>query len=191
MLEVGIVVFNKVEELDFIGPFETISYLNKLHPNAVTVKLVAESLNPVRAFNGLNFIPDATFCCEHQYDIVIVPGGAGRKQAMFNKSILDFIKRQAPQAKYICSVCTGAFILAETGLVDGLTATTHYTALEELAANYKNITVLPKRVIKNDKYWFAAGISSGIDLSLELIKEIFSEKDQMEIAQRLEYTPQI
>ena len=112
MISVGILVFPNVEELDFVGPFEVLSYVNKIQPASTKVCLVAETRGPIRAFNGLKFIPDYTLTTCLRLDVLIIPGGQGRHVAMHNPHIKDFILQQAQQAKYLASVCTGAFLLA-------------------------------------------------------------------------------
>jgi cyclohexyl-isocyanide hydratase len=192
MVKLGILVFNGVEELDFVGPFETLSYINKILPGRVDVKIIAKELSLVKAYNGLRFMPNDTIYSDIAYDILIIPGGQGRHEAMFDKDILEFISNQFNNLNYLCSVCTGSFIVAQAIENISLNATTHYTALEEMAERYPHINVVSKRVVKNKtspKIWFAAGISSGIDLSLDLIEELFSKEHREQIAKRLEYPP--
>lgn len=183
-MKIGMIVYPKVEELDFVGPFETLS-----HMEDQKIDLISITLTPIKAYNGLRVVPDSTFSDDTKYDILLVPGGEGRKKAMKDPTLLSFIKDQAEHLKYLSSVCTGAFILAEAGLLDGLKATTHHSALEELE-HYRKIEVVEERVVKNDtspKIWTASGISSGIDLSLELISELCGKKKAIEAADRMEY----
>ncbi len=189
MINIGILLFPDVEELDFVGPYETISYINKLHPNSAIVELVAKDLKPVRAYNGLRVLPDAVISTEKCYDVLVIPGGQGRHQAMFDPEIINYVKRHAAHNAMLCSVCTGAFILGEAGLLVDLEATTHYTAIDELRQRYPRTCVVKKRVVQNGRIWLAAGISSGIDLSLQLISHLFSPEDSVLIAERLEYRP--
>ncbi len=183
-MKIGMIVYPKVEELDFVGPFETLSHMEEQK-----IDLISNTLTPIKAYNGMKVVPDSTFSDETKYDILLVPGGEGRKKAMKDPTLLSFIEEQAEHLKYLCSVCTGAFILAEAGLLDGLKATTHHSALEELE-HYRKIEVVEERVVKNDtspKIWTASGISSGIDLSFELISELCGKKKAKEAADRMEY----
>lgn len=189
MIKIGILLFENAEELDFVGPFETLAYINKLHPGSASVSLLAKTDAPVRAFNGLRVLPDQVISAETIYDVLIIPGGNGRHQAMFDPVYLDLIKRHASAGAVICSVCTGAFLLGEAGLLDGLRVTTHYTALDELRERYPIADVTGRRVERNGRIWLAAGISSGIDLSLQLLADLFSQEDSDLIARRLEYVP--
>lgn len=181
----AIVVYPQVEELDFIGPYETLS-----HSDPIEIDILSKSLAPVKGYNGLRFLPDKTFSDADKYDILIIPGGHGRKKAMRDEEVLNFIEEQMKDVSYLCSVCTGAFLLAEIGILDGLKATTHHSALDELRKSYPTVEVLEERIIKNDtepKIWCAAGISSGIDLSLELLAELFGEESARKAAERMEY----
>ena len=112
MLTIGILIFPDAEELDFVGPFEVLSFVNKVRPDSSRVLFVAETADPVRAYNGMRVLPDTTLSACPQLDILVIPGGQGRRQAMKNPAILDFIKRQEPLASHITSVCTGSFLLA-------------------------------------------------------------------------------
>ncbi|MBP2636797.1 MAG: inhA [Firmicutes bacterium] len=116
MVTISILIFPQVEELDFVGPFEVLSYVNKIQPNSTKVLLIAETVNPVRAFNGMRIIPDAPLQDCPTLDIMVATGGKGRLEAMKNPAIKEFIQKQMSTAKYVTSVCTGAFLLAEAGL---------------------------------------------------------------------------
>lgn len=185
MLTIGVLLFPQVEELDFVGPFEVLSYINKIQPASTKVMLIAESAEPVEAFNGMRVIPDVTLANCPQMDILVVPGGKGRYTAMKNTAIQEFIQLQAQKAKYITSVCTGAFLLAEAGLLENKKATTYHTAFAELAAY--SVQVLPQKVVREDNIVTAAGVSSGIELGLYLLKEEFGVALAQEVADKIEY----
>ena len=185
MLTVGVLLFPQVEELDFVGPFEVLSYINKIKPASTKVLLIAESAGPVEAFNGMKIIPDVTMANCPQLDILVAPGGKGRYAAMKNTAIKEFIQQQAQKAKYITSVCTGAFLLAEAGLLKNKKATTYHTALAELAAY--SVDVLPQKVVRENNIITAAGVSSGIELGLYLLKEEFGAAVAQEVADKIEY----
>lgn len=184
-LQVGIVLFPQVEELDFIGPFETINYANKIRPNSIQVHLVAERNEPLQAFNGLRLLPDFTLAQCPKLDIVIAPGGKGRFAAMKNPVIQEFLRRQATQARYMTSVCTGAFLLAEAGLLQGKWATTYHTAMEELAAY--GVKTEASKVVQDGKVITAGGVSSGLELGLYLLQLCFDLELAREVARKIEY----
>lgn len=185
MLTVGILLFPQVEELDFVGPFEILSYINKIRPESTKVLLIAEMAEPVEAFNGMKIIPDVTMEECPQLDILVVPGGKGRYAAMKNTAIKEFIQQQAQKAKYITSVCTGAFLLAEAGLLKNKKATTYHTAFAELAAY--SVEVLPQKVVRAGNIITAAGVSSGIELGLYILREEFGAAVAQEAADNIEY----
>ena len=183
-----IVVFPGVEELDFIGPYEVLCYTNKVREGSLRVCLASAEGGMVRAFNGLRFATDCSFEQCPQADILVIPGGKGRLAAMRDAALLDFIRSQAAGAQWVASVCTGAFILAEAGLLHGKSATTHHAALEELAG-YADITVLDRKVVRDGNILCGAGVSSGIDLSLEILRCAFDHDMVQRVAAGIEYAP--
>lgn len=185
MITIGILIFPEVEELDFVAPFEVLSYVNKIQPNSTNIMLVAETLNPIRAFNGMRIIPDVSIHECPVLDILVIPGGKGRLAAMHNIAIINFIKEQNKTAKYITSVCTGAFLLAEAGLLTGKQATTYHTAFAELETY--SVTVIPSKVIQDGNIITAGGVSSGLELGFYLLKKLFGSSISQEAAQKIEY----
>lgn len=186
-MKIGVLIFDGVEELDFVGPWEVLSYANKLRPGAHEMLLVGTA-SPVRACNGLRVLPDVTIADCPQLDILVAPGGKGRLREMHNPSTLSFIRSQYPDLRYLASVCTGAFLLAEAGLLDGREATTHFTALEELRT-YQNIKVVSERVVHTANVICAAGVSSGLDLGLYLLKELYGQALADQVARNIQYQP--
>lgn len=185
MLTIGILIFHQVEELDFVGPFEVLSYVNKIQPDSTKVLLVAETIDPIRAFNGMRILPDVTLETCPPLDIVIIPGGKGRMAAMKNSTIKEFIQRQLKTAKYAASVCTGAFILAEAGLLAGKKATTYHTAFDELASY--SVQVISAKVVQDGNIITSGGVSSGLELGFYLLKNLFSSSIAQEVADKIEY----
>lgn len=185
MVKIGVLLFPQVEELDFVGPFEVLSHVNKIQPDSTTVLLVAESAEPLRAYNGMQIIPDTTIANCPALDILVVPGGKGRLTAMKNAVIQEFIQKQLPTANYITSVCTGAFLLAEAGLLNGKKATTYHAAFTELASY--SVQVLPQKIVHDGKIITAGGVSSGIELGFYLLKQLFGLQLAQEVAQSIEY----
>ena len=186
MLTVGILIFPQVEELDFVGPFEVLSYVNKVKPESTKVVLIAESIEPVCAFNGMRVLPDRTLQDCPSLDILVVPGGKGRFIAMKNLAIKEFIQKQMITAKYVTSVCTGAFLLAEAGVLTGKKATTYHTAFEELESY--SVQVLSRKVVQDGKIITAGGVSSGLELGFYLLKQLFGLSLAREVAEKIEYT---
>lgn len=184
-MKVGIFIFDDVEELDFVGPWEVLSGVNKIVPGRLQMMTVGTG-SPIRASNGLRVLPDVLINDCPQLDILLVPGGAGQRLQQQNEQTLDFIRNQYPGLRYLTSVCTGSFILAEAGLLDGKVTTTHRSALKELA-QYENIEVLPERLTRADNIICAAGVSAGMDLALYLIEEIYDVQTAESVAAHIEY----
>lgn len=185
MLTVGVLIFPDAEELDFVGPFEVLSFINKVRPSSTKVLFVAETTDPVRAYNGMRVLPDIALTDCPQLDILVIPGGQGRRLAMKSPAILDFIRRQEPQARYITSVCTGSFLLAEAGLLSGKKATTYHEYYDDLAAY--SIEVVQDKVVPQGKIITAGGVSSGIELGFYLLRELFGAETAQQVARKIEY----
>jgi cyclohexyl-isocyanide hydratase len=186
MITIGILIFPQVEELDFVGPFEVLSYANKLQADSTKVLIVAENLQPVQAFNGLKIIPDTDFAGCPPLDILVVPGGKGRMKTMHDPIVRDFVLCQAKNARYVTSVCTGAFILAEAGLLHGRSATTYFTALPELAG-YPAIKAEKAKVVQDGNVITSAGVSSGLELGFYVLTLLFGSDFAQEVANKIEY----
>lgn len=186
MITIGILIFPDVEELDFVGPFEVLSYINKIRPDSTRVLLVAETEDAVRAFNGMRVLPDATLETCPELDILVAPGGKGRIRAMKNGNLIRFIQRQASHARYIASVCTGAFLLAEAGMLNGVKATTYHECFNELSGY--GVDVVSGKVIRQGNILTAGGVSSGIELGLYLLRDLYGAETAQKVADKIEYS---
>jgi len=182
---VGILLFEDVEELDFAGPWEVFGIASQLK-NLVALSLSKDG-KPVQCRYGLKVQPDHNFANCPRLDLLIVPGGRGaREKARFDVETIEFIKDHASRGM-IASVCTGAVVLAEAGLLDGKRATTHAHQFD-LLRKYPRV-----RVVENERFIFegnvatSAGISAGIDLSLELLRRKYGEELVREIVDVMEY----
>lgn len=185
LINIGILIFEKIEELDFVGPFEVLSYVNKLKPEGTNVWLVSDQEQIIRGYNGLRFFADYNIDNSPHLDVLVVPGGQGRKIAQQNEKILNFIKARYSELKYLCSVCTGALIIGATGLLKGKSATTYHTAFDELSE--MGIIVKKSKVVQDGKFISGAGVSSGIDVALYLISKLFDQATAQQVAARIEY----
>jgi len=185
VINAGILVFDNLEELDFIGPFEVLSYVNKIKPDSLNVWLISADEKNIQGYNGLRFIADYTIDDCPPLDVLVVPGGQGRKTAMKNTKILNFIQSRYNELKYLSSVCTGSFIIAAAGLLKDRHATTYHTALDELSG--MGVIVEKSKVVQDGKIITGAGVSSGIDVGLYLISKLFDEATAQETADKIEY----
>ena len=188
---VGILLFNEVEVLDFTGPFEVFSiasYLN-YQQKSFTVNTVAQTTDLIMARNGLKVQPDYDFNNSPHFDILIVPGGYGAEEIEIqNKTLIQWIQDRARECDIIASVCTGSFLLAEAGLLDGKRATTHWMDIDRLEREYRTIVV--KRGIKfvdENAVITSGGISAGINMSFYLLKKLVGEEIAVATAKRMEY----
>ena len=186
---VAIVLFEDIEVLDFTGPFEVFTLTDELHDHALfDVYTVAEINQPIRAKNGLSINPDFCFGDCPTPHILIVPGGRGTRSLIKNDRILAWILQASKKAELVLSVCTGSLVLARTGMLDGLEATTHKNALGELAALAPQIKVRgDKRFIDTGKIVTSGGISTGIDMSLYIVEKLLGEEYAAETATYMAY----
>ena len=184
-----IVIFDEVEVLDFCGPFEVFSTTGGRQGLApFEVCTVAEDGERITARGGLSVNPAYSFENCPRPDILLMPGGMGTRREMNNPEMLDWLIRNAKGAELILSVCSGALVLAKAGLLNGLSATTHHCALDELRAINSNIAVdSEKRFIDNGRVIVSAGISAGIDMSLHVVARLLGKEQALETARYMEY----
>lgn len=186
--KLGILIYDDVQPMDFIGPWEVFSFWkNTLHA-ALDMYLISENGSEVRCVDDITVKAHCDFNTAPQLDYFIVPGGKGRLQQVNNEKLIAFIQQQAKTSQYILSVCTGMFLLYQAGLLDGLSVTTYWRALPEVTA-LKNVKIEGERVAKNKRIWMSGGISSGIDLALELIAEVAGKETAGKVQLLFEYFP--
>ncbi|OJZ72004.1 thiamine biosynthesis protein ThiJ [Mycobacterium paraffinicum] len=186
MTLVAIPLFPRVTALDAVGPYEVLQRVP-----SVEVVFVGHRRGEVRTENGM-----LGLCCDARFDevaapdVVLVPGGIGTRRLIHDETIRTWLQAVHPGTTFTTSVCTGALLLAAAGLLEGLTATTHWRAndlLNELGAHYvpeRVVEHLPQRIIT------AAGVSSGIDMALRLV-ELLVDRQAAQAAQlMIEYDPQ-
>src|SRR5215472_12499745 len=181
--KIGFVIFPELTQLDFTGPQQVLARL----PNSA-IHIIAKSATPVPSESGLGLVPTHTFENCPQLDLICVPGGsAGVVRAMGDAELIDFVRRQSMTAKYVTSVCTGAFILGVAGLLKGRRATTHWAFTELLplvGATYEKA-----RIVKDGNVITAGGVTSGIDFGLSVVAEIADETVAQTIQLGIEYDP--
>jgi cyclohexyl-isocyanide hydratase len=184
LFNVGFVIFPDLTQLDFTGPQQVLARL----PESA-MHIVAKSAKPVPSDSGLSLVPTHTFENCPRLDLICVPGGAGGVvHAMGDHETIEFVQRQSSSAKYVTSVCTGAFILGVAGLLRGRRATTHwaFTGLLPLVGAIHE----KARVVKDGNVITAGGVTSGIDFGLRVVADIAGEAVAQEIQLSLEYDPQ-
>jgi transcriptional regulator GlxA family with amidase domain len=191
-MDIGILVFEDVEELDFAGPWEVLGVWAEDHPeDGVRLQLVGEGPGPVRCRKGLRVVPDITLHEADALDLIVVPGGQGARQAAASEEILTWVRGHAARGALVTSVCTGALILAAAGLLDGRAATTHWSAYDELRSYGRDIDVRPDaRFVDEDQVVTAAGISAGIDMALHLVARLQSPERARDVRREMQYEPE-
>ncbi|MDA0856896.1 MAG: DJ-1/PfpI family protein [Proteobacteria bacterium] len=186
-MNIGIYIYDQAEVLDFSGPFEVFSVANRLAKLDWNIWLVGASENLVEARGAFKVIPDYSIQNVPALDLLIVVGGVHLEE-VHKMEVIDWIRETTEKVQVIASICTGAFLLAETGLLDGLEVTTHWEDIPDLQRNYPNVQVREGvRWIEQGKLFTAAGISAGIDLSLELVSKFAGEELAERTAQQMEY----
>jgi len=185
---VAILIFDEVEVLDFCGPFEVFGVTGRTAESTpFNVYTVAEK-SPILTRNGLSVNPTYTLDNCLQPNILLVPGGFGTRREINNTRIITWIKEQFPKVELMLSVCTGAMLLGKAGLLDGLSATTHFLAEEELRAVAPKTTIcLSERYVDNGKVITSAGISAGIDMALYTVGRLLGGDVATETARRMQY----
>ncbi|MGA8138660.1 MULTISPECIES: isonitrile hydratase [Pseudomonas] len=181
-LHIGFLLFPKVQQLDLTGPYDVLFSL----PDA-RIHLIWKDLAPVTSSTGLVFTPTTTFEDCPPLDVICIPGGAGVGPLMEDAETLSFIVRQAAQARYITSVCTGSLVLGAAGLLQGRKATTHW-AYHDLLAPLGAIPV-KDRVVRDGNLLTGGGITAGIDFALTLVAELVGAQEAQAIQLQLEYAP--
>jgi transcriptional regulator GlxA family with amidase domain len=184
----GILVFDDVEELDFVGPWEMLRMWSLYADGPANCLLVAEQAAPVRCAKGLSVNPQISFQACPPLDVLLVPGGQGTRAQVENPVLLDFVRRQAAGCSMVMSVCTGAFVLHAAGLLSGKSATTHWAALKRLR-ELGDVTVLEQRHVRDGKVWSSAGVSAGIDMMLAYIASVAGDDTAGKVQFGAEYYP--
>ena len=188
-MQVQVLLFDDVEVLDFAGPFEVFGVTGlRTGPAPFQVRTVALTMAPIRARGGLEIQPASSIDDDGPCDVLVLPGGFGTRREMHNAALLEWIRRRAEHATVVLSICTGALLLARAGLLDGLDATTHHVAFDELAAAGPTARVLRgKRIVDNGRIVTSAGISAGIDASLHVVAKLLGHDVAAETAAYMEY----
>jgi cyclohexyl-isocyanide hydratase len=181
-LEIGILVFPDVQQLDLTGPYEVFASL----PEA-KVHLIWKDRAAITSATGLVLGPTMTFSECPALDVLCVPGGGGVNALLQDKEVLGFLRTQAKRARYVTSVCTGSLVLGAAGLLKGYRAATHWTAMDFLSA----FGAIPTktRVCVDRNRVTGGGVTAGIDFALTLVSLLHDQKTAEAIQLRLEYNP--
>jgi cyclohexyl-isocyanide hydratase len=181
-LQIGLLVFPKVTQLDLTGPLQVFSSVP-----GVKVHLIWKRIEPVPSDSVLTLTPTVTFADCPQLDVICVPGGAGSDDMVNDEEMLDFLRSQAKAAKYITSACTGSLVLGAAGLLRGYRAATHWSAMEFLEPF--GATPTKTRVCVDRNRVTGGGVTAGIDFALTLVSLLIDRRTAEAIQLRLEYNP--
>ncbi|MBL8775523.1 MAG: DJ-1/PfpI family protein [Acidimicrobiales bacterium] len=185
-MQIAIPLFAQFTALDGIGPYEVLQRIPEFD-----ITFVGHERGEVRSENGfLGVTVDATFEELPEPDVVVFPGGVGTRPLVHDERVLDWVRHAHQTTRFTTSVCTGSLVLAAAGLLDGLTATTHWSVLEELRSLGAEPT--SDRVVEHldQRLITAAGVSSGIDMALRLVELLVDDTAAKAAQLMIEYDPQ-
>jgi len=193
-VNLGIFLFPDIEVLDFAGPYEVFTTatrvatrLNPKQPPLFNVFSVAETLSPVAARAGLRFVPDFIMGQHPTLDLLIIPGGVVSAE-MKKTDVIDWIKTSAASASITASVCTGAFLLAQAGVITTQQVATHWEDIADLQQAFPALKVLSgQRWVDEGAVITSAGISAGIDMSLHLVARYYGMPLALRTARQMEF----
>jgi transcriptional regulator GlxA family with amidase domain len=170
--KVVIVGFPGVQAMDVVGPFDVFTGASLLVSGAYEVSLVSVGGQSVATGTGLEFVARPLPGPDEAVDIVLLPGGAGTDAARADDQLMAWLTAIMPNARRVVSVCTGAFLAAEAGLLDGCKATTHWAFARRMQEQFPRVDVDPEPIFvrSSEKVWTAAGVAAGIDLALSLVE---------------------
>lgn len=182
-LQIGLLLFPDVTQLDLTGPWEVFA-----RTPGVECHLIWKDLQPVRSDRGLSILPTTSFADCPPLDVICVPGGPGQIALMSDDVTLKFLRQQADQAKWVTSVCTGSLVLGAAGLLKGYRATSHWSSIDQLAL--LGAEPVSQRVVRDRNRISGAGVTSGIDFALTLVAEIAGDAVGKAVQLQMEYDPE-
>ena len=189
--KIGFLLFDQFNGQDLIGPLEAFHSVSEVTESPYQCVFIGPEAGPYRSEAGLTMLADLALTDvnlseTHQLDTLIIPGGAGSRNPKVQSALCPWLHQVSPAIRRIASVCTGAFILAQSGLLDGLPATTHWAFVDELSKRYPNIQLQANELfVDNGHIATSAGITSGIDLSLKLIENDLGSDIASQVARYL------
>lgn len=189
MTTYGLLLFDKAEELDFVGPWEVFTSSAMIRAQGDTTMLIAERRDPVRCNKGMRVLPDHTFDDHPPLDVLLVPGGNGTRTEVTNPVLIEWIRKASTQVAWTTSVCTGALLLHEAGAAHGRRVATHH-AFEDTLQARGNITVVrDARYVVDGHVVTSQGVSAGIDMALWLIGQLHGRDHARAVRRYIQYEP--
>jgi transcriptional regulator GlxA family with amidase domain len=185
---VAILIFDDVEVLDFAGPFEVFNVAGEVVEPSPFYTYTVGLKSPIKARGQLSINPHYTVENCPRPDILLIPGGDGRRVAMHDPHTLEWVRQQADHAELLLTVCTGAFILGKAGLLGDLPVTTHHSRFDEFRATFpQNEIIEDERFVDNGKIITSGGISAGIDMSLHVVERLLGTEALIKVVTEMEY----
>ena len=181
-MRIAIAVFDGAEELDLAGPWEVLAAWRFLHPDDVEVVLVGDGTAPVTCAKGTRVVPESSWDELGDIDVLVYPGCRGTRAQLGDEQVRSRLRRLKERGTLMTSVCTGALVYADAGLLDGQPVTTHWNAFDELMRLGRDIVARPEdRFVDNGATITAAGVSAGIDMALHLVGRLGSPATAREV----------
>ncbi len=188
---VAVLIFPGVELLDFAGPFEVFSAARvdaASRERIIEVFTVAETLEPIKCNNPVTVLPDYTLANCPAADILVVPGGMGTRTAIDRPGLIGWIAARAQQVELMTSVCTGSFLLAKAGLLQGKAATTHWASIDRMRNDFPGVEVRENtRWVDAGDVVSSSGVSAGIDMALYVLQRLYNAEVATATARGIEY----
>ena len=193
IIKTAVVVFPDLEELDLAGTWEMLGATQRLYHEGVLkdayfeLETCGKDLGPVKCYHNLKIIAEKLIEDLPRYDVVFVPGGPGRLVAQKDEKILEPIRKAYSAGKLVASVCTGAFILAESGILKGKRATSFHTVIDQLSGY--GVCPVKERVVVDGNIVTGAGISSSMDVGIKIVELMLGKDAAKKITEWVEYCP--
>ncbi|MFK8257735.1 GlxA family transcriptional regulator [Erwinia sp. AnSW2-5] len=184
--KIGVMIFDEFQLLDMAGPVSALEISNMIVPGSYEVRVISQPETEGLVKSSCGLAVAAVSWLPMDYDTLVVVGGQGATDISERASVIDYIRRASRKVRRLASVCSGAFILASAGVLNGRRATTHWNRALELARSYPKVRVEPDLIyICDGNIWTSAGITAGIDLTLSLIAEDLGRAVAIQVAQQL------
>jgi cyclohexyl-isocyanide hydratase len=181
-LSVGCLIFARMDQIDFTGPFEVLSRM----PDT-SIQIIGKEVAPVRDVQGLLLSPDVSIAKATLFDVLLVPGGYGQQALMHDEEVLELIRNHVQQEKLLFSVCTGALLCGAAGVLMGRQVTTHWSARHLM--RYYGAQLVDARVAVDGNIISAAGVTAGLDAAFALVSLLRGDAAAQEIQLAIEYAP--
>jgi transcriptional regulator GlxA family with amidase domain len=190
-MRIGIMLFDDVEELDAVGPWEVLASWAKSYPAEAEVVAFAREAGPIRAAKGLRLLAEHGLADVGPLDVLLHPGGFGTRALLKDEAHLAWIREQRAHVPLLTSVCTGSLVYAAAGLLAGRPATSHWGSLDRLGELDPSIEVRPDdRFVDDGDIITSAGVSAGIDMALHLVSRLAGVDRAREVRRYIQYDPQ-